>query len=155
MGKTSPYLTPCSPLAYARKGSQLKSPVFGNQGYPDVDPESQKHGQSSEGTWEAAGTELTPTPSACALTGIAVIFLGGKWLLKGAQPQRGLENGKCTASPSEQPIHFLSPSARKSHCISGLIFSYFNLQNLDIVTSLSAMSGFSTTNQTSFSCKII
>lgn len=52
-GKTGPYLTPCSPLTHARNGSQLKSPVFGNLGYPDVDPESRKRGRSSEGTWEA------------------------------------------------------------------------------------------------------
>lgn len=88
-GKTGPYLTPCSPLTHARNGSQLKSPVFGNRGYPDVDPESHKRGRSSEGTWEAAGTALTPTPKPWALAGIEVILSGGRKLyLKGAQLQR-------------------------------------------------------------------
>ena len=90
-GKTGPYLTPCFPLAHACNSSQLKSPVFGNQGYPDVEPESHKRGQSSEGTWEAAGTELTPTPNTCALAGIDVTVSGGRKLyLKGAQLQREL-----------------------------------------------------------------
>lgn len=78
---------PCLPPTYTHKSSQMKSPVFGSRGYPGADPEHTS-GWSSEGTWEAAGTELTPTPNACALAGTDVALSGERKLyLKGAELQ--------------------------------------------------------------------
>lgn len=86
-------------------------------------PRAHKWAWSSGGTWEAAGTELPPTPNACALAGTDVTLSGERRLyLKGAELQWELRWCQVYCVPLNKPLHFLRLDARKSHCISGLIF---------------------------------
>lgn len=60
-GKTSVCLSPCFPPP-THKSSQLKSPVFGTQGYPDADPEHTSGPGAQEERGKLQGLSSHPQP---------------------------------------------------------------------------------------------
>lgn len=122
-GKTGPGLTPCLPLTHTHKSSQLKSPVFGSQGYLDADPEHTSVAGAQKERGKLQGLSLHPHPKLVHLQAQMWPFLGREnciWKEWNCSGTWG--DAKCTVSPLNKPLHFLSLGARKSHCISGLIF---------------------------------
>lgn len=122
-GKTGLCLTPFFPLTHTHKSSQLKSPVFGSQGYPDADPEHTSVAGAQKERGKLQGLSLHPHPMLVHLQAQMWPFLGREnciWKEQSCSGSWG--DAKCTVSPPNKPLHLVSLGARKSHCISGLIF---------------------------------
>lgn len=110
-GKTSPCVTPGFPLTpTTRAASWNPQHLQSRSSWRRAG--ALKGGWGSEGTWEAAGIELTPTPNACALAGTDVTLSGERKLcLKGAELQWELRWCQVHCVPSEQ-----TPPLPKSSC---------------------------------------